>query len=76
LRKVADATPGPEIHGQVRDFVAIQKYAAGVGPGKTDENIERCRLSCAVRAQQPDDFTLTDLQFDVVNDLAATVRLA
>src|SRR5439155_57640 len=76
LGKIADSTAGPKIHGQVGDFVAVQQHAAGVGPGETDENVERCRLSCAVRAEQPDHFTLTDLQFDVVNDFAATVRLA
>src|SRR6266568_3933191 len=76
LRKVADPTARPEIHGQVRDFVAVQKHAAGVGAGETYQDIEGRRLSGAVRAKQPDDFTLTDFQLHVVNYLAPTVRFA
>jgi hypothetical protein len=76
LRKVTDSTAGPQVHGEVSDFVVVQEYAAGIGPGETYEDIKRCRLARAVGAQQPDDFTLSDLQFNVIDDLTATVRLA
>ena len=36
LRKIADATASPEVHGKVGDFAAIQENLAGVRPGKTD----------------------------------------
>src|SRR5439155_6392704 len=76
LRKIADSAAGPEVHGEVCDFVVVEEYAAGVGPGETYEDIKCRRLACAVGAEQPNDFTLSDLQFNVVNDLTATVRLA
>src|SRR6266704_3418090 len=76
LRKVADTAAGPEVHGEVRDFIVVQEYTACVGPGETYQNIKCRRLACAIWAEQPDNFTLSNLQFNVVNDLAATVRLA
>jgi hypothetical protein len=36
LRKVADATAGPEVHGKVSDFATVQENVAGVWPGKAD----------------------------------------
>jgi len=44
--------------------------------GETNDDVESRSLSRAVRAEKPDHFALTDLQFHVVNDLAATVRFA
>jgi len=74
LRKIADSTAGTEVHGEVRDFVVVQENAAGVGPGEAYEYIKCGRLACAIGAEQADDFTLSNLQFNVVNDLAATVK--
>jgi len=31
LRKVIDAAYGPGIHGEVRDFIAVEKNTAGIG---------------------------------------------
>src|SRR5438046_1433455 len=61
---------------KIRDFVVVEEYPAGVGPRKTHQDIKCCRLASPVWAEQSDDFTLPDLQFNVVNDLTATVRLA
>ena len=46
------------------------------GRARPNDNIEGSGLTGAVRAKQPDDFTLSDLQLDVVNDFAPTVGLA
>src|SRR6202035_292413 len=75
-RKVTDATTGPQIHGEVRDFIAIEKNTAGIGAGKTYDNVEGCCLSCAIGPEQPNNFTLSYLQLDVVHDLATAIRLA
>src|SRR5713226_1878582 len=66
LRKVADSAAGPEVHGEVRDFVVVEEHAAGVGPGETYQDIKRRRLACAIWAEQPNNFTLSNLQFNVV----------
>src|SRR6266700_2832620 len=59
----------PEIHRKIRDFVAVQEDTAGVRPGKSNEDRKRGRFSCTVGPQEPNDFTLSDLQLNVVNDL-------
>ncbi len=76
LRKVTDAATGPQVHGEVRDFIAVEKNPAGVGAGKTNYDVEGCCLSCAIRSQEPNDFTLSDLQLHIVHDLASAIRLA
>src|SRR5256885_15473175 len=67
LRKVTDSTASPEVHGKIRDFVVVEEYPARVGPRKTYQDIKCCRLASPVWAEQSDDFTLPDLQFNVVN---------
>src|SRR6202035_1528225 len=75
-RKVTDATTGPQIHGEVRDFITIEKNTAGIGTGKTYDNVEGCCLSCAVGPEEPYDFTLSDEELDVVHVPATAIRLA
>src|SRR5882757_5331812 len=75
LREVADSTASPEIHRKVRDFVAVEKDAAGVGAGKTDDDVKGGGLTSAVGSQQADDFALTDFQLHVVYNFTSFVGL-
>ena len=75
LRQIADPASGPEIHRKIRDFVAVQEDTAGVRPGKSNEDRKRGRFSCTVGPQEPNDFTLSDLQLNVVNDLPSAIGL-
>src|SRR6267143_6284425 len=74
LRKVADSAAGPEVHREVRDFVFVQEYTSGVGPGKANKDVKRRCLACAVGSEQPNDFTLSNLQFNNINELATEER--
>src|SRR5258708_18398447 len=75
LRKVTDAATGPEIHGKVRDFIAVGKNTAGIGTGKTYYYVEGGCLSCAIGPEEPNNFTLSDLQLHAVHDPASALPL-
>ncbi len=65
-----------EVHGKIRYVITVQQYPPGIRTGQTDEDVERCRLARAIRAQQADHLTLTDFQFHVIDDLPSSMGLA
>ena len=73
--KVADAAAGPQVHREVGNVIPIQEDAAEVRTGKPDQDIKRCGLTCAVRSEQSNDFSLLNLQTNVIDNLAAAIRL-
>ncbi len=57
------------------DRAAVDGNLARVGAHQTHDHVEGRGLARAVRAEQADDLALVDVQRDVLDDLAAAVRL-
>jgi hypothetical protein len=75
LRQIADAFTRAQVHGSLRDVVAVEHDPAGVGRHEAEDQVERSRLSRAVGSEQPDDLPRSDADRDVVHDAPAAVRL-
>ena len=75
LRQIADSRAGALIHRQQRDVAAVEQNRPLVGPNQSGDHVERRRLPCSVRPEQPDDLSLREIERHVVHDAAAFVRL-
>ena len=75
LGKVPDALARTFVHGELRDIRAVEIHRASVGADHPDEDVETGGLAGAVRAEEPDDLSLRDLDRDLVHDAAFAVDL-
>ena len=60
-----------QVHRQLGDVVVAEGDRAVVGAHQADDHVEGGGLAGAVRAEQPDDLPLLDLDRDVLHHLAA-----
>src|SRR5512136_739122 len=66
LKGPADSLPVGHKGFESRDFLPFEDHLPGIGLMKTDDAVEKGGLTSAVRTDQPDDFTLPDLEGDTV----------
>ena len=75
MREVADAFSCPEVHGEVRDVHSVKKNLACVRAGQAHDDIKCCGFARPIGPQQTHHLSLSDLKVNVINNLAALVRL-
>ena len=66
----------PQVHRNVGNVLAIDQHPAGVGRDQADNDVEAGGLAGAVRPQQPDHFTLLDMETDAVDYPSSAVAFA
>ena len=76
LGQIADARPGPHVHGRVGQDLAVEPNDAGIRTKQADDHVEDGRLAGAVRAEQADDLTAVDVEGDALYSHLVSVLLA
>ena len=71
-----DHVHGASVRQHVRDVVAVQQHAAGVGALEARDHAERRRLPAAAGAEQREELAVADLERDVVDGGVAAEALA
>ena len=65
----------PEVHGKVGDVHSVKKDLARVRVGQADNDIKSRGFARPVGPEQAHHLSLSDLKVNVINNLAALVRL-
>ena len=66
LERAPDAAPGPLVHGEPGDVVAVELDGAAVAAEHPEQAVEERRLAGAVRADEADPLALVDVDVDAV----------
>ena len=75
LRQIADPCAGALVHRQRRDVAVVEQDRPFVGTNQSGDHVERRRLPRPIGAEQTHDFSLGELERDVVHHPPALVRL-
>ena len=67
LERARDAAPDDAVRRRVQQALAVEVELARVGLVEPRDHVEERRLAGAVRADQPDDLALLDVERDVVD---------
>ena len=67
LERARDAAPDDPVGRRSQQAAPLEDDLPAVRPVQTGNQVEQRRLAGAVRADQPDDLTLTDVERDVVD---------
>ena len=76
LRQVADAGPGPAVHGQAGDVLAVQDDLAAVGRDQAGDDIEAGGLAGPVGPEQAHGLAAGEVQRHVLEDGPGAVAFA
>src|SRR2546425_6574070 len=75
LRQITDSFTRAKKHGQLSNIVAVQDHLPRVGRGEPYDHIKSSGFPRAVGAQQSDNFSITDLNMDIIDNSASFVAL-
>ena len=73
LREIADAPPGPLVHGQVGDVGGVEGDRPAVGGDHAQDHAEGGGFARPVAAEQADDLFLGQDEADLIDDGPAVV---
>ncbi len=74
LERPSEPVPAPPVRGPARDVPLLEQHLSARRPVEAAENVDERGLARSVRADQPDDLALPQLERDVPQSLDARER--
>lgn len=75
LGQVAKAEPRTDMHGEPADIGVIEKNGPAVRAHETDDHVKACGLPRSVGAEEPDDFSVMNVDVHPIDNRAARIAL-
>ena len=75
LGKIAHSVAGPAIHRHGCDIFATEENFSAIRAHETNDHVKSRCLSCAVRAEKPNDLAFFDIDIDAIHHRPAVVDL-